>query len=342
MHKKPPTIKDVARVAGVSVGSASNVLNNTHPASDVLKEKVLNAAEQLGFSVNSIAQTLRRKRSGTIGFCTTTVATVYLRSLADELDEIATIHGYELVQVLSHQDPEQELKRVQNLIGRQVDGLILLPTLQPQRALDFIAAAGKPAVVVDRVVDDPRFNSVAFDNRSVTRDVVEGVLRNGHRRILFIAQNLSVVTTQHRIQGLSDVAAQTGPVQFSFEAIQQTLDQNAFILELADIFRCDDPPTAIITGNSKVAIATIQALKTLGIEWPKTVSLATFDDPDWAPLLPTALSTVLSPVSEMAKIAWKCLSAEIQDNNSDRAVHWLESKFVARDSICSVSPVILS
>ncbi len=199
---KRPTISDVARKAEVSVGTVSNVFNETRPVNERTRERVLEAARTLGFQMNFAAQTLRRRSSKTIGLCTTHLTTAYLRELAIALDATAARNGYELIQVQSHQKPETELIRVQSLLSRQVDGLILLPSLSPQASLDLIASRGTPVVVIDRQPEDGQFSSVIIDNFVAMTDVVSALAEKGHRHVLFIAQNLSVATTRHRVAGL--------------------------------------------------------------------------------------------------------------------------------------------
>lgn len=330
---KKPTIVDVARAAGVSVGSASNVLNKTRFVSEEIRDKVLHAAEELQYLANPLAQTLRRQRSGVIGFCTTSVTTVYLRSLADALDAVATANGFELVQVLTHADPQRELERVRSQIGRQVDGLILLPSLNPQRSLDVIASTHTPCVVLDRYVDDERFSCVAFDNRATMREMARVILSRGHRRILFIAQNLSVITTRHRIEGLRAEVEAAGLPQADCLTIQQDDTPEAYANRLAAIFTGPAPPTAVITGNSKVAIATIRQLQAMKLRWPDDISLASFDDPEWAGLLPVPLSTVVNPIRTMADEAWTILAGQMRSTDMPRKLRWIESAFVQRGSI---------
>lgn len=332
-RNKKPTIVDVARAAGVSVGSASNVLNNTRFVSEEIREKVLRTAADLEYLVNPLAQTLRSKRSGVICFCTTSVTTVYLRSLADALDAIATANGFELVQVMTHADPDRELQRIRSQIGRQVDGLFLLPSLEPQRSLDVIASTRTPGVVLDRWVDDERFSCVAFDNRSTMRAMAREMISLGHRRILFIAQNLSVITTRHRIEGLRAEMDAASISNGECLIMQQNDDQDAFSHRLADIFARPSPPTAVITGNSQVAIATIRELQAMKMRWPEDVSLASFDDPEWAGLISGQLSTVVSPVRTMVKEAWELLAAQMRDPDEPRHTRWIESAFVKRSSI---------
>jgi len=331
--RKKPTIVDVARAAGVSVGSASNVLNQTRFVSDHIREKVLRTAEDLQYFANPLAQTLRSRRSGVICFCTTSVTTVYLRSLADALDAVATSHGFELVQVLTHADPEREQERVRSQIGRQVDGILLLPGLEPQQSLDMIASSETPCVVLDRYVDDSRFSCVVFDNRKTMREITRLILSAGHKRILFIAQNLSVITTRHRIEGLEQEMLSAGLSTRDCVIIQKDEAQADYAQRLEKIFSSPTRPTAVIAGNSKVAIETIRQLQLMNIHWPRDVSLASFDNPEWAEILPVQLSTVHSPIDEMAAEAWTMLTEKMRDPRAPRKVRWIDSTFMSRGSI---------
>jgi LacI family transcriptional regulator len=269
----------VANAAGVSIATVSYVINGSRPVSAAVQEQVLSAAAALGYQANSLAQTLRRRSSRTIGLCTTNVSTVYLRELANALDEIAAENGYELVQVLTRQEPKRELQRVNSLMSRQVDGLILLPSLHPQAALEAMARSRTPSVIVDRLSEDNRFNYVIVDNRNAMKQLVQSLTAKGHRRLLFVAQNLDVVTTRHRLAGLEEEARASGGT-LRYEAIQRGNDEDGYAERLRRMLTQPHPPTAIITGNSSVALSTVRALQAIGVHAPEQVAMATFDDTD--------------------------------------------------------------
>lgn len=327
---KRPTIADVARQAMVSVGTVSNVFNKTRPVNEQTRERVLEAAHTLGFQINSAAQTLRRRSSKTIGLCTTHLTTAYLRQLAISLDAIAARNGYELIQVQSHQNPEIELTRVQSLLGRQVDGLILLPSLAPQASLDLIAARGTPVVVIDRQPEDKRFSSVIIDNFAAMTDVVSALAEREHRHLLFIAQNLAVATTRQRVAGLETFCEGRGEMRC--EAIERG-DEAGFPSRLAKLLGTEMPPSAIITGNSSVALSTIKTLQNLGKRWPDDLALVTFDDPDWADVLTPPLSTVRTPMDEMAAATWQSLIRQLENRNDQPTSASLRATLITRGSI---------
>lgn len=288
------------------------------------------AAEALGFQMNSAAQTLRRRRSKTIGLCTTHMTTSYLRELAISLDAIAARNGYELIQVQSHQNPRTELARVTSLLGRQVDGLILLPSLQPQPSLDAISSAGVPNVVIDRQPEDTRFNSVIVDNYSAMKDIVAALSEAKRRNVLFVAQNLEVATTRHRIAGLKAASSEYGLSEYH---VMELGSESDFHLRLAARFNSSNVPDAIIMGNSRVALSTINALRNLSLSWPAAVSIVTFDDPDWAEVVEPGLSTVQVPLTEMSAIVWELLSKQMEGDPGPPKSLMVRGKLIRRGSL---------
>ncbi|MEO1019981.1 MAG: LacI family DNA-binding transcriptional regulator, partial [Pseudomonadota bacterium] len=286
-----PTILDVANRAGVAVGTVSNVLNGTRPVSETRRRRVLDAAETLGFQPNSLAQGLRRQRSGLVGLCLPHSSSAYFASMAEMFEAVVAKQGFELLQVLTHQDKEREERRIAALLARQIDGLILVPSLEPDITLSRLDAARLPTILVDRSDPQQRFDSVTLDNRRAMRAIAEHLAKLGHRRLLFIVQSLTVMTTQDRIAGLDDMLnTESGIVAARVEEWPaQQWEYNA-LLE-GQMGRAA-PPTAIIAGNSNVALATIKAMRQLGIACPEGVSLAAFDDPAWSEIVTPGLTVV--------------------------------------------------
>jgi LacI family transcriptional regulator len=296
-----------------------------------LRDRVLAAADTLGYQINSIAQTLRRRSSRIIGFCTTHTSTAYLRELANSLDGIATQNGYELVQVLTHEEPDREMRCIKGLIGRQADGLILLPSLAPQAALNAIAKSRTPAVVVDRLCQDSRFNYVIIDNRGAMRTVVRSLVVAGYSRILFVSQNLAVITTRHRLEGLEEEAHLEGST-IRYEVIERGDDEPLYVERLRRILSGNDAPTAIVTGNSKVAVSTAKALQTLGLRWPKDVAFVTFEDPEWASIVSPPLSTVKTPNDAIASAVWNVLKSQMMGEPSSPQTICIAPELIVRES----------
>jgi LacI family transcriptional regulator len=326
------TIKDVARHAQVSVGTVSHVLNDTMNVSASLRERVESAMRALGYEHNMLAHAQRRQLTPVVGLSVPHVSSAYLAALIDLFEEIGARRGYQMMQVLTRRDPENELRRVRELLRHRIAGLLLVPTFDPSRTLDLIHASGTPAVLVDRGADDLRFDQVTFDNRRVMRDIVAELIRSGHRRILFVVQSQILVISRERIEALRATAAEAQhPVE-------------TFILEIgaeADTYadrlvRClDGPqrPTVVIVSNSTIAARTVTVLRTMGDAYPRCISLFSFEEPEWAELVSPRLAVIRQPVRDIAREAWELLLRRMRGDTSPVEHLELRATVLLRESV---------
>ena len=312
---RKPTVLDVARLAGVSVGTVSNVLNDHGNVSASRGAQVRAAIAQLGFVPNSVAQGLRRSESRVIGLCTPLTSSAYFAALLEMFEHLAAQQGYEIMQVLSHGDPALELRRVQALVGRNVDGLILIPTHDSRATLDLVAERATPTVLVDRMTGDPRFDYVAIDDRKAMREATRHLLVLGHRRLLYLVRDPRLATTRQRIEGYAEAAAAARPAVSAIVG-ECAADEAGFARQIADALAAARPPTAIIASNSAIALALLGVLRALGVRWPDDVSLLAFDEPVWAPIVTPPLAVVRHPTQRIAEVAWRRLLLRLRTGNA--------------------------
>ncbi len=306
-----PTVMDVAERAEVSVGTVSNVLNGRGNVSEARRARVQTAMRELGFLPNGVAQSLRRQASRVIGLCTPLTTSAYFAALLGYFEEVAAKEGYAVIQVLSRGDPALELSRVEALLGRNIDGLILIPTHDVSATLDLLALRGTPTVIVDRVTSDKRFDYVAIDDRKAMREATRHLIGLGHRRLLYLVHDPRLPTTKLRIKGYLE-AAEQAQAEVSPIVVQRDPDDAVFARQVADILASRQPPTAIIASNSMVALSLVRILQALKIRWPDDVALLAFDEPVWAPLLSPPLSVVRHPTQRIALEAWNRLLARVR------------------------------
>jgi LacI family transcriptional regulator len=327
-------IKDVARRARVSVGTVSHVLSGRAQVSDELRGRVQKAIEALGYVPNFHAQRLRHSLSRVVGICLPHASTAYLNTLSETFEEIASRDGYGVMHVFSRHDPATELDRLKELIHYRVDGLILLPSPAPGRALDFAAHRDVPLVIVDRPTQDPRFDQVILDNRKAMRDVGERLVALGHARLLFVCRSRSRLVTQHRLAGLDAVRA-AARRQVEIECVEFQNDAAFLRDELARVMRREHAPTAIVVSNSAQASLVLRLLSDLGIACPGDASVVTFDDPEWSALVRPRLSVVRQPAVAMAQAAWDLLLQRVNRVPAPIRTLALEATIEFRDSVAA-------
>jgi LacI family transcriptional regulator len=300
-----PTIEDVARRARVSVGTVSNVVNERGNVAPLRAARVRRAIAALGYVPNGFAQSLRRQQSRVVGLCAPLTSSAYFAALVDAFEDIASAQGYEVMQVLSRQDPALEERRVRALVARKVDGLIVIPSSAPQRAFDVIARANVPAVIVDRISDDDRFDYVTLDDYGAMKAATTALLERGHRRLLYVARYPKLVTTRRRIDAFrATVRRMPGAVA---TVCVRDPDDAKFSAQVRGLFAGDAPPTAAIGSNSALTMTLLKALREHRIRIPQDVSLIAFDAPDWAELTEPRLAVVRPPTREIARTAWEQL-----------------------------------
>lgn len=325
-------ISDVARRARVSVGTVSHVLTGSANVSAVRRERVLKAIEALGYVPNFHAQGLRRTLSRIVGICFPHVSTAYLNTLSETLEEIASRDGYGVMHVFSRHDPSTELDRIKELIRYRVDGLILLPSTAPKKALDFASRKAVPLVVVDRPTEDVRFDHVILDNRKAMRELADRLVARGHDRLLFVCRSRSRLVTQHRIEGLESARRHAMP-RIDVDIIESQNDDAFLREELARSLRTARGRTALIVSNSHQASLVLGFLRELGVSCPADVSVVAFDDPEWSRLVTPPLSVVRQPAPAMAQAAWDLLMQRVNRINSATRTMALEAAIELRESV---------
>jgi LacI family transcriptional regulator len=336
MKQKKSTILDVAALAGVSVGTVSNVLNGTIPVSRSRRDRVLKIINELGYSQNMLARGLRGKRTPVVGVCVPQTTIAYFSALMEAFEEVASKNGIEIMQVLSHGNSQKEYERVQSLLRYHVGGLLLVPTIDPEATYEIIAASGVPVVVVDRAPQGSfPFDRVTFDNRGAMYQATQGLIERGHRNILFIVQQKKLVLTQQRIEGLR-AAAEAAGGRIETKVMECGQDQATLAALLAGELRRKQRPTGIIVSNSILAAWVMRAFRMLQIDCPKDVSLLAFDQPEWADLVTPALSVVRQPTQDIARTAWTFLMQRMRNEAENVQQIQLEAQVIFRASVRSI------
>lgn len=294
---RPPTIRDVAARAGVSLGTASNALRGTDGVRPGVRLRVEQAARDLGWRANPMARGLRQAKSLVVGLVLPSAASAFHAGFADALEDAVAREGRLLMQAFSRGDPAQEQARVEALLDRRVEGLVLLPTVRPQAALDALVAARVPVVQVGTPLPDPRLDSIALDEGDAMDTALRRLAARGHRTILLLVRYPGLPVTAARIAALRAAPGIRGEVM-AFGA-----DHARFDATMPARLAAPDRPTALLASNSILAAWALRALRRTRLQVPRDVALLSFDDPEWAELTDPPLTVMRQPVAGMAAAA---------------------------------------
>jgi LacI family transcriptional regulator len=307
VSRKAPTIHDVALRAGVSPATASNVVNGNRPVGEESRARVLKAIAELGYRPNHLAAALRARRSRLVGVVVPEISNPFFASLVHGIEEQAADSNYELVLVSSSEDKATEQRRIQALIDRQIDGLIVVPSSDDSfSALRETRGDLPPTVLVDRGCRSPGVDTVGAECVAGALAATRHLIELGHRDIAVLAHSLSLANIRTRVDGYMQALDEASLAPRARVCVGgHDLDGLRGAIE-QDLYRADRP-TAIFALTNVAALAAIKAVRALGLDIPGDVSIVGFDDFDWMCALRPYLTTVAQPVDEFASAAWRLL-----------------------------------
>jgi LacI family transcriptional regulator len=330
LRRHAPTLDDVARAARVSTATVSRCLNAPARLRPETRARVEQAIAALGYTPHFGGRALASNRTNTVGVVIPTMENAIFARGVQAMEETLAEAGATLLIATSGYDPEREAAQVAALLGRGVDGLILIGRVRPQATVDLIARRGAPCVLAWTDPGSTQLPCVGFDNRAAARAMAERVLRLGHRRVAMIAGRTRWNDrAAERLQGARDALAAAGLTLHAVEAAY-TLEAGASACNgfFADGVR----PTAVLCGNDVLAAGALIAARRRGLRTPEDVSITGFDDIDLAEATNPGLTTVRVPHDRMGRAAAETLLA-LRDGLPAPKAAALETVIVERGSL---------
>lgn len=295
------TLKDVAKLASVSLTTASYSLNNNPLITEETKRKVLKAAQELNYRPNGIAKNLKNQKTNIIGLFISGFSGPFFNEMISGVQDIVMKDGYELV-VCATVDQHRLL------VERYVDGAIVLNYHMDDALLESLASEKFPIVVMDRRLDHPFIQNVLLPNEKGITVAVEELIQKGHRRIGFVAGSDKAYDGEMRLKGFRQAIENKGLglkeediIRADFTEISGHIQMDRFLEEN------DDYPTAFICANDEMAIGAIRSLKEKGLHVPEDVAVVGFDDINVAQYLNPSLTTIRVHRQQWGNIAAKTL-----------------------------------
>jgi LacI family transcriptional regulator len=268
---------------------------------------VLQAVDATGYRYNSLARSLAVRKTRTVGLSISVLTNPYFGSLVNAIEKRARAEGYTLVLGDSHDDAENELRVVNSLLDRRVDGLIVAPSPGALEAtLPVIAKAGTPVVLIDRFMEAD-CDQVEPENIEPVRRITEHLLEKGHTRIGAVAGLAGLQTSSERLQGFEEAFAARGLRRDPALTVAGDSQAETAHRAVLDLFRQPEPPTGLVVLNNAMTIGTMRALRDLGLRVPGDVALVCYDDFEWADLFEPRLSAIAQDVVTMGDTAVEML-----------------------------------
>lgn len=327
---------DVAKLAKVSTSTVSHVLNGTRKVSPATVKAVEQAVQALGYIPNTLARSLARSSTSTIGVAISALSNHYFSDTVHAIETECAKHGIMMLFVDTHDDPEQELRVVRALHHRRVDGVLLAPSMTPPEngqhlALDYLRSNEIPTVLVDRLV--PRgFDQVGVENKQSSQALISHLIEHGHRRIGFIAGRTGFSTTDERIEGYRAALDAAGLPFDKALLVNGESNREPARIATRHLLALASPPTAIMAANNMMTLGAMHALRDAGLAVPKQMALVGFDDFDWADFFVPRLTVIAQPVQALGAQAVRLLLERIESPEGIRQTLQLAPTLKVRNS----------
>ncbi|GHD56579.1 LacI family transcriptional regulator [Jeongeupia chitinilytica] len=320
-----PSIKDVAAASGLSLATVSRALTDNGLVNEQTRQKVLAAAEALGYRPNLQARRLRSKQSQTIGLIVADIRNPFFTAVSRAIEDAAYREGIRVLLCNSDEDPAKEAMYLRLMQEEQVGGVIFSPTLSAGAAIagttfDF------PLITIDRALGDA--DCVALNNHEALDKLVDHLVANGYRRIGGLFGNTSAtgqarhdayVSAMHR-HGLTPDARRLVP---TMDAAQQLV---------GDWLDAGDAPEALIASNGLTLLGAMRAIRQRGLRIPDDIALAGIDNEAWTELVEPALTVIGQPTYDIGDTAMRMLMNRIHEPALSRRVVALSGELIVRDS----------
>ena len=301
---RPVGMRDVAEMAGVSIATVSRFINDPSTLSTDMRAKVDDAIKQLGYIRHGAARALSMRRSHAIGAIIPTVDNATRAGKVTALQKQCRERGYSVLLALSEYDLGLELQQCRSLVEAGVDGLMLEGGLHDPELYDLLT--GRGIAFVNTIVFDPSspYPNIGFDNRAMARKMAEHLLDLGHTVFGMVSgPRQANDRARARVEGVVQALAERGlelPSERVVERPYRVADGRSGLREL---MKCDPRPTAVVCGNDTLAFGAMLEAQAMGFDVPGDVSIAGFDDVDWASQLPPGLTTIALPAPEVGRMA---------------------------------------
>lgn len=294
-----PTIRDVAREAGVSIATVSRVFQGGANVLPETKERVMQAVEKLDYHPNRLAQQFRTQETKSVIVVIPELGNPFYAGIFAGIESVAKANNYSVYIMDSHGDAQMESRSFELLSQKMVDGIITFSASLPQTEIQRFAEQ-YPIVVACRYFDAGVLPNVTIDNTKASKDMVNYMLNLGHKRICYLAGPSDILLYRDRMNGYLSALADRGlTIDQSLILNGEPSVQGGYDAMNAAINNASMDFTAVVASGDTMAIGAIRALRSHGYKVPRDIAVAGFDDIELSALFSPTLTTVRQPKQQI-------------------------------------------
>ncbi|MGL5102110.1 MAG: substrate-binding domain-containing protein [Plesiomonas sp.] len=328
------TMKDVARLAGVSTSTVSHVINDSRFVSDEIRTRIMSAVETLNYSPSALARSLKVNQTHTIGMLVTTSNNPFFAEVVRGVEQSCYERGYQLVLCNTAGDPQRMSHSVDTLLQKRVDGILMMCSeSHADISCLFRRHPTVPLVMMDWGPQGAQADLIRDNSEYGGYLATRHLLAQGHRQIAIITGPLDKHPSLGRLQGYLRALNEAGITPDPAYQVEGDFDFSGGLCGMTQLLSCNPRPTAVFCGNDVMAVGAYQVLHYAGLQVPEDMSVMGYDDIELARYLSPPLTTVHQPKEDLGQLAVDTLLARLHDRNRDPAVIMLEPSLVRRASV---------
>jgi LacI family transcriptional regulator len=334
-----PNMKQIARMANVSLGTVSHVLNDSARVREPLRKRVLEAVEALGYQPSQLARGLRRDKTDMIGMIIPDVTNPFFPAVVRGAEDVAFSKGYRLILCNTDNDHTKELAHLNALRTYLPAGLLVIPSTFSDIAAqtESYRKAGTAVVCVDRMPRHWNGDSVTVANEEGAYRATRFLLQMKHRQIAMITGPLHLTNAQERLNGFRR-AMHEARASISPDYIQEaTFDKQAGYEKSMVLLRMLPRPTAFFAGNDMIALGVLLAIRGMGLRCPEDISVIGFDNLDFAETTSPSLSSVHQSGYQLGATAARIVLDRVSGDAGPAKHCVLQTELKVRESVAPFS-----
>ncbi|WP_100331871.1 catabolite control protein A [Bacillus xiapuensis] len=304
------TIYDVAREANVSMATVSRVVNGNPNVKPATRKKVLDVIERLGYRPNAVARGLASKKTTTVGVIIPDISNIFYAELARGIEDIATMYKYNIILSNSDQNKDKELRLINTMLGKQVDGLIFMGGQITDEHVTEFRRSPVPVVLAGSVEMSNEIPSVNINYEQAAYDAVKMLIDQGHKRIAYVACPLhDTINQEFVLKGYQRALSEAGlPVaedlvvegDYTYDSGHDAWKK----LQQAE----GEKPTAIFVNNDEMALGVVHGAQDSGVNIPEDLEIVSFDSSRLALMVRPQLTSVIQPLYDIGAVAMRLLT----------------------------------
>ncbi|PSV40189.1 HTH-type transcriptional repressor PurR [Photobacterium sp. GB-210] len=328
------TIKDVARMAGVSTTTVSHVINKTRFVAEATQQKVLAAVDELNYAPSAVARSLKCNTTRTIGMLVTKSTNPFFAEVVHGVEEYCYGAGYTLILCNTEGNLEKQRDYLRMLSEKRVDGLLVMCSDLDQMLLDLLERKNDlPMVIMDWGPESPHTDNILDNAENGGYIATKHLIENGHKKIGCLSGQVDKSTCQERLKGFRKAMKEADLTVNANWLLDGDFECESAV-EAADKFiAMEDRPTAIFCFNDIMAMALISTFEQAGLRVPDDISIIGYDNIDLAPYFAPPLTTIHQPKRRLGKKAIEILLERVKDKNHERQTFEMTPKLVERKSV---------